>query len=215
MPVSTLDHIVVTAPNLKSGVEWVRDTLGATPEFGGMHPRMGTHNCLLNLGDQTYLEVIAPDPNAPIPDRPRWFELDNLKRDSSPRLAAWIARTSDIEATVAACSEPLGVVAPMSRGELNWLITVTDDGSLPLAGIAPILIQWHTPTHPSANMRDSDCRLLRLELEHPEAERVNTLLHSIGLEGKVDVISLRSGSAPCLSASIQTAKGTRTLSIVR
>jgi hypothetical protein len=214
MPVSTLDHIVVTAPNLKSGVEWVRATLGATPEFGGMHPRMGTHNCLLSLGDQTYLEVIAPDPNAPKPDRPRWFELDSLNRDSPPRLAAWIARTTDIEATVAASSEPLGVVAPMSRGELNWLITVTEDGALPLGGIAPILIEWHTPTHPSANMRGADCQLLRLELKHPEAERVESLLLSIGLEGKVDVIALPTGSAPSLSASIQTAQGIRTLSTV-
>ena len=214
MPVSMLDHIVVTAPNLKSGVEWVRATLGATPEFGGMHPRMGTHNCLLSLGDQTYLEVIAPDPNAPKPDRPRWFGLDSLNRDSPPRLAAWIARTTDIEATVAACSEPLGVVTPMSRGELNWLITVTDDGALPLGGIAPILIEWHTPTHPSANMRDSDCRLLRLELKHPEAERVESLLLSIGLEDKVDVIPVPAGSAPSLSASIQTVQGTRVLSMV-
>jgi hypothetical protein len=209
-----LDHIVVAAPNLKSGVEWVRSTLGATPEFGGMHPRMGTHNCLLGLGDQTYLEVIAPDPNAPKPDRPRWFGLDSLNRDSPPRLAAWIARTTDIEATVAASSESLGVVEPMSRGELNWLITVTDDGALPLGGIAPILIEWQTPTHPSANMRDADCRLLRLELKHPEAERVESLLLSIGLEDKVDVIPLPAGSAPSLSASIQTVQGTRVLSEV-
>ena len=209
-----LDHIVVAAPNLKSGVEWVRSTLGATPEFGGMHPRMGTHNCLLGLSDQTYLEVIAPDPNAPKPDRPRWFGLDSLNRDSPPRLAAWIARTTDIEATVAASSEPLGVVEPMSRGELNWLITVTDDGALPLGGIAPILIEWQTPTHPSANMRDADCRLLRLELKHPEAERVEKLLLSIGLEDKVDVIPLPAGSAPSLSASIQTVQGTRVLSEV-
>ena len=118
---STLDHIVVAAPTLKSGVEWVRDTLDATPEYGGMHPRMGTHNCLLNLGGQTYLEVIAPDPNAPDPGRPRWFELDSLNRDSPPRLAAWVARSTDIKAAVAAASEPLGVIEPMSRGKLNWL----------------------------------------------------------------------------------------------
>ena len=102
----------------------------------------------------------------------------------------------------------------MSRGELNWLITVTEDGALPLGGIAPILIEWHTPTHPSANMRGADCQLLRLELKHPEAERVESLLLSIGLEGKVDVIALPTGSAPSLSASIQTAQGIRTMSTV-
>ena len=212
MPGSTLDHIVVTAPTLKSGVEWVRDALDATPEYGGMHPRMGTHNCLLNMGGQTYLEVIAPDPNAPVSDRPRWFELDSLERDSSPRLAAWVARTSDIKATVSACSERLGVIEPMSRGELNWLITVTDDGTLMLGGIAPILIEWHTATHPSARMRDSDCRLLRLDLHHPEADRVEELLRSIGLDSNVDVKPLAAGSNPRLTAVIQTARGQMTLS---
>ena len=207
MPVSTLDHIVVTAPTLKSGVEWVRDKLDATPEYGGMHPRMGTHNCLLSLGNQTYLEVIAPDPNAPKPDRPRWFELDSLNRDSPARLAAWVARTTDIGTTVSASSERVGVIEPMSRGELDWLITVTDDGALALGGIAPILIQWQTLTHPSTNMRDSDCRLLRLALRHPETGRVENLLRSIGLEGSVDVAPLPAGSAPRLVAAIRTSRG--------
>jgi hypothetical protein len=212
MPDATLDHIVVTAPNLKSGVEWVRDTLDATPEYGGVHPRMGTHNCLLNMGGQTYLEVIAPDPNAPEPDRPRWFDLDSLKRDSPPRLAAWVARTTDIKATVSACSEPLGVIEPMSRGELEWLITVTDNGMPVLGGIAPILIEWHTATHPSVNMRDSGCRLLRLELRHPDAKRVKHLLESIGFESDVDVTPHSDEAEPRFVATIETARGETTLS---
>lgn len=212
MPATTLDHIVVTAPNLKSGVEWVRDALDATPEYGGMHPRMGTHNCLLNLGDQTYLEVIAPDPNAPQPKRPRWFELDNLERDSIPRLAAWVARTTDVKGTVSASSEPLGVIEPMSRGDLNWLITVTDDGALTLGGIAPILIEWRSPTHPSAGMRESGCKLLRLELQHPEAERVENLLRSIGMESNVGVKPLPAGTVPRLMATVRTSRGDKSLS---
>ena len=212
MPDTTLDHIVITAPNLKSGVEWVRDTLDATPEYGGMHPRMGTHNCLLSLDDQTYLEVIAPDPNAPRPDRSRWFELDNLDRHSQPRLAAWVARTTDIKATVLAGSESLGVVEPMSRGDLNWMITVTDDGSLGLGGIAPILIEWRTPTHPSAGMRVSGCQLLHLELHHPEGQRVEKLLQSVGIDNKkVGLKPLPDGEAPHLVAHIRTPQGDKTL----
>ncbi len=67
-----------------------------------------------------------------------------MKSDTPPRLATWVARTNDIRSTVAACSEPLGNVEPMSRGELSWLITIPPDGSLPFAGIAPTLIEWHT-----------------------------------------------------------------------
>jgi len=212
MPAATLDHIVVTAANLKSGVEWVRDTLDATPEFGGTHARMGTHNCLLKLGGQTYLEVIAADPNAPKPDRPRWFELDSLRRDSPPRLAAWVARTSAIEATVSACSEPLGVIEPMSRGELNWLITVTQDGKPVLEGVAPILIEWRTTIHPSANMRDAGCRLIRLQLHHPDSERVERLLNSIGFQSEVDVTPLAGAAQSRLVATIRTPRGDMTLS---
>ena len=206
-----LDHLIVTAPNLKSGVEWVRDTLNATPEYGGMHPRMGTHNCLLSLDDQTYLEVIAPDPNAPQPNRPRWFELDSLERDSPPRLAAWVARTDDIKLTASASTEPLGVIEPMSRGDLNWLITVTDDGALTFGGIAPILIEWPTQVHPSAGMRDSGCQLLQLELHHPEAQRAGDMLQSIGIESKVSLKPLASGLAPRLVVRIRTAQGDKTL----
>ena len=37
---------------------------------------MGTHNRLLGLGTNVYLEVIAIDTEAAPPARPRWFSLD-------------------------------------------------------------------------------------------------------------------------------------------
>lgn len=214
MTSTTLDHIVVAAPNLKAGVEWVRDILDAVPEFGGQHPRMGTHNCLLSLGGKTYLEVISPDPNASQPDRPRWFGLDEMQCDAVPRLAAWVARTDDIVAVAAGSSEPLGSIESMSRGELNWQITLTDDGAVNLGGAAPILIQWPLGMHPSTRMRDSRCTLVSFELQHPETRRVMHLLQSIGLEdAEVNVTSSGNGMAPRIVAHIQTARGEKTLSM--
>ena len=212
-PAVALDHLVVTAPNLKAGVQWVRDALGTTAQLGGKHPRMGTHNCLLRLGERTYLEVIAPDPNAPDPGRPRWFGLDRMDRDASPRLAAWVARTADIRESASASTESLGAIEPMSRGELNWLITVTEDGALPLDGIAPILIQWQVATHPAVAMRDSGCRLVRLELHCPDAERGRALLRSIGYAGDDVELKQQSDDRPArLVASFDTAAGKAELS---
>jgi hypothetical protein len=207
-----IDHLVVTAPNLKSGVQWVRDTLGVTPQLGGKHVRMGTHNCLLRLGEDTYLEVISPDPNAPDPGRPRWFDLDKLHRSSQPRLAAWVMRTDDIRDTVSACGETLGAIEPMSRGDLDWLITVTGDGSLPLGGIAPVLIQWRTASHPAQRMREEGCSLYELELYHSEPDRVERLLRSMRLNTeRVTVNKLKSDMPPRMVATIETRLGRKVL----
>ena len=67
---SQLDHLVITAPSLAAGVDYVREMLGVAPQPGGRHPRMGTHNALLKLGKAAYLEVIAVDPGAPAPPWP-------------------------------------------------------------------------------------------------------------------------------------------------
>src|SRR5436853_50841 len=72
-----LDHLTVIAPSLAAGVAWVRDVLGIEAPRGGAHPLMGTHNHLLRLGDDVFLEIVAVDPDAPRPSHRRWFGLDD------------------------------------------------------------------------------------------------------------------------------------------
>lgn len=206
-----IDHITVTAPTLESGVAWVRARLGVTPQPGGTHPRMGTHNCLLRLGDSIFLEVIAPDPSAARPNRPRWFDLDHMTPATPPRLAMWVARTADIRTTVSACPEALGEIEPMSRGNLDWLITVPLDGHLPFDGCAPALIQWHADRHPATGMVDSGCTLAQLELFHPQAERLLRILAAIGFEGEAAVRPEPGYGKAFLRAHLRTPKGIRTL----
>lgn len=206
---TTVDHLVVTAPNLKAGVQWVRDALGVTAQLGGKHERMGTHNCLLRLGADIYLEVISPDPNAPDPGRARWFELDKLDRTSEPRLATWVVRTDDIRSAVSAYTEARGAIEAMSRGELTWLITVADDGSMQLGGTAPSVIEWHTPGHPAAWMREEGCWLRELQLIHPDPRRIERMLQSINLNAAP--MTVRPGARPHLVATIETPSGLQSL----
>src|SRR5512135_3548880 len=208
---SDLDHLVVTAPSLTIGVEYVRDILGIAPQVGGEHPRMGTHNSLLKLGHALYLEVIAANPNAPKPDRPRWYQLDEVTSNTAPRLAAWVARTNDIRAAAAAAPFPMGNIEAMSRGQLRWLITIPGDGRLPFDGIAPTLIEWHTSTHPATALRDAGCTLIRLEGFHPLAVKVSELLRAVGFQNDSSLYSILPGEQPRLTANIQTPFGVRQL----
>ncbi|OYW58048.1 MAG: hypothetical protein B7Z31_08625 [Rhodobacterales bacterium 12-65-15] len=108
-----IDHLAVVAGRLGDGVALVEQALGVTMAGGGKHALMATHNRLLGLGD-LYLEVIAPDPNAPAPDRPRWFDMDRFT--GPPRLTHWIAATDDLAAEVA-----LGPALPDSGLRLTRL----------------------------------------------------------------------------------------------
>lgn len=206
-----LDHITIVAPTLAEGVEYVRQSLGVTPQTGGQHPRMGTHNALLKLGDEIFLEVIAVDPDAQAPDRARWFELDRLAADAAPRLATWVARTSDIQAAAAAAPGSLGSIEPMSRGSLNWLITIPPDGSLPLHGAAPTLIRWQNGPHPAKNLQDQGCSLVMLEAYSPHADAISHMLRSAGFGGGVSVSRVPEGTDSYLVAHIQTPTGMRIL----
>jgi glyoxalase-like protein len=202
-----LDHIIVLAHDLELGRELVRRELGVVPEGGGEHPAMGTHNCLLRLGDHSYLEVLAPNPAAPRPARARWFGLDH--RAGLPALAAWVVRSDDIGTAAAGASEPLGPIQAMRRGDLEWLITVPEDGRVPLDGVGPALIQWPAGRHPAAGLRDHGLRIAGLELVHPDPPRVAGLLRSLGLSGEVRVTPAAANATPSLVAHIHTPSGPR------
>src|SRR5215471_17917151 len=94
------DHLVIGCKDLDQGSAWLAGTLGVEAQPGGKHPLMGTHNRLVRLGEGRFIELIAMDPGAPPPGRPRWFNLDTpqlqARLSESPQLLTWVVRTDRI-----------------------------------------------------------------------------------------------------------------------
>lgn len=195
------DHIVVGAENLEAGRDYVRDILGVDVPPGGCHERFSTHNRLMKLGGRTYFEIIAIDPDQPTPGRPRWFSLDDpamrVRLAERPGLIAWVARSPDLAATVAASVVDLGTVIDMQRGDLRWRMAIPDDGVLREEGCMPMCIQWPDGIHPADALPDLGVRLDRLVLHHPDPNR---LCAQLSVMGAADLVEVAESEAPGLVA---------------
>lgn len=211
-----LDHLVVAARYLQQGVDYIEEKLGVIMPFGGEHPKMGTHNHLMQLGGGVFLEIIAINPDAPAPQRPRWFGLDDplvqKSLDKSPRLLTWVANCNDISEVIknAACS--FGQPELISRGELNWHFALPADGRVLGGGFLPYLIQWHVDEHPSKKMADFDVRLQSLEIYHPYPGWLETILASINVTNLVKVSGISPEKKPYIKAVFTTPRGRGELS---
>jgi hypothetical protein len=193
----TFDHLAIAAPDLDQGAAAISAALGVPLDPGGQHPTMGTHNRLLRLGAGEYLEVIAINPDAPAPGRPRWFDLDRFTGPARPR--AWVLR-----------GDP-GVldlpVHDLARGDLRWRMSVPDDGVLPWDGLCPALIDWQGAAHPADRLPDRGVRLTGLTLSHPRPHELRAALAALTDDPRIRVTD----GAPALLATFATPLGPVTL----
>ncbi len=211
MPRCELDHLVIAAGSLEAGVSYLEEVLGLSVPEGGKHPLMGTHNCLMQVGNGAFLEIIAIDPDAPKPDRPRWFGLDDpdiqARIAQQPHLHTWVIRTDDIADAVAASPISPGLIEEGRRGDRVWNITIAQDGSMPQDGLFPTLIEWPDFSGPASDMADLGCRLEALKVFHPDPEGLTAALTAIGAQGLAEVTLSTSAEPPGLAAILKTPQG--------
>ncbi len=212
---TALDHLVLGTADLDRGAAWLERFLGVTLSPVGTHVRMGTHNRLLSLGPDCYLELIAIDPAGGAPFMPRWFGLDTLdvqeRIASRPRLLGWVARTDQIESLDQKTGGILGSVHAMERGDFRWRITIPADGYPVESGLVPSLIQWDVAVHPCHRLPDQQCRLEWMEAAHPNPAKVAYLLDELGLCGQLKLTPTPPYSGMTMCAYIRTPAGVKTL----
>lgn len=218
--ITRVDHLVVAAQSLEQGIAWCESTLFVTPQGGGEHPLMGTHNRILKIATpdfaRAYLEIIAIDPQAPDPRRKRWFDLDDPVLRAAirqqPRLVHFVA-SCERSGVASSALDSLGIDrGPLlsaqretPHGMLRWKISVRDDGQRLFYGMLPTLIEWDG-AHPSESLPESGLSLLALTATHPRPDDLFSAYRAIHLTQ----VGIDAGP-PNLSARLMTPLGEVTL----
>jgi hypothetical protein len=201
-----IDHLVYAAPDLAAAAAEVEERFGVRAQAGGKHIGLGTHNALLALGAQTYLEIIAPDPGQPEPPAPRPFGVDGTSRSG---LVSWALACDDIDAAVALARsrgyDP-GQVADGQRvgptgTVLRWRLTP----SAMADGLIPFLISWGDTEHP-ARSAPHGLILEAFHIEHPDPPSLAPPLMALGAD-----VEIRPAAAARLVARLSSPNGSQVL----
>jgi hypothetical protein len=147
-----LDHIIVGVPNLEDGMSRLYQLSGYRAAMGGSHPNRGTRNALLKLGNNSYLELLAPDPAQPAL---LWHkEIASL---TEPMIVGWALRHTQLDQLASLlkergvpCADPIAGSRVRPDGQtLHWrTLMLADDRR----GNLPFFIEWDTTSpHPSSD----------------------------------------------------------------
>ena len=136
-----IDHVVIAGSDLTRLVN-AFESIGLTPDPGGVHADGQTHNALIGFGDGSYLELIAPVPGGNA-EAHEWGEFMR----SNAGVCAWAIRSDDIDADAAeyrargiAVSEFIGGGRTRPDGvRLDWIKATL--GNETLGAVLPFLIQ--------------------------------------------------------------------------
>ena len=164
-----LDHIVFGARSLEEGTNFIEKKLGIKLSEVGYHDFMGTHNRVVKVDKDVYLEVIAIDPSSKSPNENRWFNLDNpilqKKLEYSPQMIGYVIETKDKEIL-----KHFYTPIEASRGNYKWNFAMPSlesnffNKELIENGIIPSLINWKS-NKPVYEMKNNQLSSNKIEIE--------------------------------------------------
>ena len=164
-----LDHIVFGARSLEEGANFIEKKLDIKLSEVGYHDFMGTHNRVVKVDKDVYLEVIAIDPSSKSPNQNRWFNLDNpilqKKLEYSPQMIGYVIETKDKEIL-----KHFYTPIEASRGNYKWNFAMPSlesnffNKELIENGIIPSLINWKS-NKPVYEMKNNQLSLNKIEIE--------------------------------------------------
>jgi hypothetical protein len=164
-----LDHIVLGASSLEKGTNFVENKLNTKLSDVGYHDFMGTHNRVIKVDKDIYLEVIAINPSSKAPKEDRWFNLDSPKLQqklaNSPQIIGYVVETGDKEIL-----KYFNTPIKASRGIFKWTFAMPNlesdflNNEFIQKGIIPSLISWKS-NRPVIQMKDNQFTLNKIEVQ--------------------------------------------------
>lgn len=208
---SKIDHLIFAAPTLESGMDAIEKKLGIRPVYGGQHLGRGTHNALLALGENTYFEVIAPDPSQFTDSEGGEHTSNSLWMNThlatQPRMWTWAAKSNnlfELEKIARLHDIPFGKIESGTRTQPNGNI-LSWQLSLPVAenehGIIPFFLNWGNTIHPAKTLPQAG-EILEFKIYHPQPTLMHSQFEKLGLE-----VVLEKGEQPKLEATIKRLDG--------
>ena len=189
-----LDHIVLGAITLEEGTQFVENILEAKLSDIGYHKDMGTHNRVIRISKDVYLEVVAIDPNMRNFKNRKWFNLDNSNLQSklkkSPQIIGYVIKNNDMR--LLKYYDPF---FEASRANYKWQFAMPTckknilDSEIIETGIIPSLISWKSE-EPVYQMKTNQFELISFEILLSETQQhLSDFLNSFGKIKQVLVLS--------------------------
>ncbi|MEM9575077.1 MAG: VOC family protein [Pseudomonadota bacterium] len=178
-----IDHVAIGVPDTQRGVEEIARRLGFEPVLTEPEPDQFYWSGSLPLGFGRFLEILGPNPAY------RGFNpfIEIVKRLDQPRPLFWYVATNDFGAFELA-SKAAGASVERVQTVKHEIRGVPTDYTRGIIGpgflsVCPNVIQWRSRYAP---LHEGDGpNLLGIELSHPEADRLNLVFKTLGIEQKV------------------------------
>lgn len=203
-----LDHLLIGAPLLEQGIDWLEEKTGVRAMTGGSHPGLGTWNALASLGPDQYIEIIAPDPAQPTADT---FYVPGLRNFKTPRVTTWAARGKDLAGGFLSSLSPGFACEPARAGErvrpdgarLAWRLAFPKQRRYGVFdGALPFLIEWESLNHHPGRSAPSGLALRVLRFLHPEPRDLQEALAALGIDAEI-----AGAAAASIEVELETPRG--------
>jgi len=200
-----IDHLVYCVEDLTTARTDFKSKYGLESVIGGKHLKHGTHNALINLGNQCYLEILAIDKENEVDPDHIWMGLNFLQNEKFTR---WALKSDDILFDQSCSMKYDPALSELSEGQrkkpdgavINW--QMIRPISTPEVEIFPFFLDWSSShAHPTDDIPISG-QLLSLSLTHPEPSRFETHFKALGID-----LTVTQGVTAKILAKIKTSKG--------